>query len=1301
MKNGFLLYALLIVLFSSSIIAYELNNINHIDEQIENSFFLEDYSFTVDSAPFEKKEYIIVLNEEAPLSKKGIESSKAINKVKAEQALLNKKLANKKIPVLKKTEKASNSFLVKASINNLESLKQEGAIKNYFENEKIYISLDNSIEYLNISSIWNNPESPYTGKGVKVAVLDTGIDYTHSSLGGCLGPSCKVIGGYDYVNDDTDPIDDHGHGTHVASTIAGNDPKGLKGVAPDAELVSMKVLSAEGSGDLYDILLAYDYVIDLNQNGIPFENEDDYVDIVSMSLGAGGNNPDNEISLASDEMMRKGILMVIAAGNAGPYNYSIGIPGASKESLTVGASGNDYGRTSTIKVDGNEIVSSAGLNSGTGYFTGTIFDANYGQDFSNVPEGAIALVRRGAFTFNEMVIRAERNGVQAIIIVNNENVDFSPLIYYGSSVITAGVSLDKLDLLLSSSEVSIEINNSEEFAKLIAPFSSRGPTVSSNFTIVKPDVVAPGYYVCAASLSQVTDANRCYDGDYVAMPGTSMATPHVSGLAALLKEAKPEWDSMMLRDAIKSSSRKILADRNSQGSGLINPTELFDFSRSIILNSSLSFKPGTNITNQTFIISNPNDFEITYTLSSDQDSLLEYPGTLTVPANSETEVIISSKLIPDNLVIGEISINDSLNHTYPVIFTIDPSKFVRVTVKMPNINSDYEFFYYFSVLILYNYETGEYLPYGARFSEGEANFLFALNPEQEYDVRSYVYIYNYNSSNQTENNLIYDYGEQFNFIETGNLSDSGITMDFENCEAHEISSEINSLYSSFFSMTNDYEEIPLFGLSHTLQKVYTSLEMGENYFWYENNVSKNTICISGIPENTNLNIFSIRQDYNDLFLNKLSFQEIPNTYSIPDTYESTDYLFFANSDEDNLIYPHPSFRYMDGNLLTLFNVDMIQAINASLPLKIHSNMDEESFRGRGLEVSFFGEELYLTAHNDGFVITVYPKPLFSLPSYRYIDGQRSFYTSMNLFDNDFNGAVSGVYDKYHFKFVEDSVFTFEDVNFISEIYNITPGHYQVYTNLLSSSNLGTITPIFPGHFLGVVFQNHNQSSIYTQILTANSVLDYHEVHPLGLDLYSEMDVSIDFPLLHATDFQPYSFTQNNHSYNISHKWHTTMNLDDANPPSLLDVDIEETTLSLAIADEDLSLVNIYVDGDLQNPELLGSPYSLIPGFFYDVDFSDYFVVIIPEDEEWHFIEIYAEDSAGNWFNQSFFVKKNSLSLTTGDLDYDNDFDLDDLSILTDYFGSFGDDSDFNELADLNGDLEVNILDIASLINLFD
>lgn len=169
------------------------------------------------------------------------------------------------------------------------------------------------------------------GRGVIVAIIDTGIDYTHPALGGGFGPGFKVIGGWDFVNNDADPFDDAGHGTHVAGIVAG-DSSTITGVAPDASLIAYKVLGANGSGSDSNVLAAVERAADPNGDG----NTSDHVDIANLSLGGGGN-PDDPLSEAIDNATAAGVTFAIAAGNSGAF-HTISSPGTARSAITVGAS---------------------------------------------------------------------------------------------------------------------------------------------------------------------------------------------------------------------------------------------------------------------------------------------------------------------------------------------------------------------------------------------------------------------------------------------------------------------------------------------------------------------------------------------------------------------------------------------------------------------------------------------------------------------------------------------------------------------------------------------------------------------------------------------------------------------------------------------------------------------------------------------------------------------------------------------------------------------------------------------------
>src|SRR5258706_5177441 len=169
------------------------------------------------------------------------------------------------------------------------------------------------------------------GKGVTVAIIDTGIDYTHPALGTGFGPGFKVIGGWDFVNDDADPFDDAGHGTHVSGIVAGQSDV-ITGVAPEASLIAYKVLDATGSGSDSNVIAAIERAADPNGDG----DTSDHVDVANLSLGGGGN-PDDPTCVAIDNATTAGVTFAIAAGNSGVF-HGIASPGTARSAITVGAS---------------------------------------------------------------------------------------------------------------------------------------------------------------------------------------------------------------------------------------------------------------------------------------------------------------------------------------------------------------------------------------------------------------------------------------------------------------------------------------------------------------------------------------------------------------------------------------------------------------------------------------------------------------------------------------------------------------------------------------------------------------------------------------------------------------------------------------------------------------------------------------------------------------------------------------------------------------------------------------------------
>ncbi|HEX8323899.1 MAG TPA: S8 family serine peptidase [Tepidisphaeraceae bacterium] len=233
-----------------------------------------------------------------------------------------------------------------------------------------------------------------TGAGQTVAVIDSGIDYTHPALGGGFGPGFKVVGGYDFADDDSDPIDDvFGHGTEVAGIIAASPAGGssYQGIAPDAKLVALRVDGSDGTDSVPDARIeeALKWVID--------HREEFGITVVNISYGTGSYNEPTVSTVYGDEIVAlrdAGVTLVAAAGNGGlTSNQGINTPAADPSVVSVGAVGlnnrvagqSRRGPALALLAPGEEVQTTL-LGGSYGLVEGTSFSAP-------VVSGAVVLMR--------------------------------------------------------------------------------------------------------------------------------------------------------------------------------------------------------------------------------------------------------------------------------------------------------------------------------------------------------------------------------------------------------------------------------------------------------------------------------------------------------------------------------------------------------------------------------------------------------------------------------------------------------------------------------------------------------------------------------------------------------------------------------------------------------------------------------------------------------------------------------------------------------------------------------------------
>ncbi|KAG0242478.1 hypothetical protein BGW41_004046 [Actinomortierella wolfii] len=405
-----------------------------------------------------------------------------------------------------------------------------------------------------------------TGKGIKIGIIDTGVDYTHPALGGCYGPGCKVQYGYDFVDgpfDNNTPggFDCVGHGTHVAGIIAANSTKDdFYGVAPQGSAKDDVIIAA--------LEKAYD----------------DGMDIVNLSLGGGSAWAESSLAQVAGVLANLGTVVVAASGNDGEQGFSeISSPAISKEAISVSSfEGSGYlsyyfsASNSEHSYDITDMPPSSMTNLPLP-LTIAQHDPEGCTPYPNSVQDQVVLIKRGSCTFVEKMKRAQEAGAIGCIFYNNVEGKIHPAIKDPAvRIFGHGISLEQGLILLeeyrnADGSLTIVYSNKMKIfenptAGQISGFSSwgLGPELE-----LKPDIGAPGGYI----YSTVPVSS----GSYSTMSGTSMATPFVAGAVALLLESNPNINRLSVLGQLQSyADPGMYKDTNvpdtvvRQGAGLVN-----------------------------------------------------------------------------------------------------------------------------------------------------------------------------------------------------------------------------------------------------------------------------------------------------------------------------------------------------------------------------------------------------------------------------------------------------------------------------------------------------------------------------------------------------------------------------------------------------------------------------------------------------------------------------------------------------------------------------------------------------------
>jgi minor extracellular serine protease Vpr len=463
--------------------------------------------------------------------------------------------------------------------------------------EGVYRPLDANdpdLALINAIQAWNQGGgAANAGAGVKVGIIDTGIDVEHPCFDDAGYPAQTQLGDHDFTNNkvivakvfnnqsnrfDHTPEAIQEHGTHVAGTVACNldtpatvsgvdIPYDVSGVAPRALLGNYNVFPGDDdNARSEDILNALDAAYA------------DGMDVVNMSLGGNAHGVQDLLTDAIDDLDEANMISAVAAGNSGPGHFTIESPGSAARALTAGASTVPHFVGAPVTVGGATYGAAAGdfetvdadLTAPLGVvLSGTALSLACTALPAGSLTGKIALLSRGTCTFSTKIRNAQAAGAVAVLVVNNVAGDPTAMGQDGTpaqpTIPAYMVSLANKAALMAADGAATTISASLAYflttnSNIMAGFSSQGPT-DVDFR-VKPDVVAPGVNV----LSSIPGNKWAF------FQGTSMATPHLAGSAAIVLQQHPTWTAAQVRSAIVNNATQGVL-RDFRAGAVMNPAD--------------------------------------------------------------------------------------------------------------------------------------------------------------------------------------------------------------------------------------------------------------------------------------------------------------------------------------------------------------------------------------------------------------------------------------------------------------------------------------------------------------------------------------------------------------------------------------------------------------------------------------------------------------------------------------------------------------------------------------------------------
>jgi len=539
--------------------------------------------------------------------------------------------------VLAKFQHAINGIKVQATPDQIASFANLPGVVAVKGVRTYHLDNAHSVPFIGAPQVWQGPPGLH-GEHIRVAVIDTGVDYTHANFGGpgtvaafkaafatstlpadpaLFGPNApKVKGGTDLVGDaynanipgsvpvpDPNPLDCNGHGSHTSGTATGFGVTAAgttyhgpydettpsvpftigPGVAPLADLYAVRVFGCAGSTNV--VVDAIDWAIQHDMQ------------VISMSLGADFGTEDDADAEASENAVEAGIVVAAASGNAGSIPYITSDPGSGNKAISVAAvdshdsfPGEDLALSPTgniVALDSNGIAASDSTSLQVVVLKTASGAVSHGCDpaeYTNAPggvSGKLVVTRRGLPCARvARAIFGQQAGAAAVAMINNApgyppfegpinsnpdtGIPFTVTIPFLGIQGPSAASGDGAALVAASSATLTTAAIANPTFRQFASFSSAGPRTGDGH--LKPNISAPGVSVFSTAIG--TGNQGLFES------GTSMATPHVAGSAALAIQAHPHWEADEVTAAlVNTADASQLSGYSPQlgGNGLVQP----------------------------------------------------------------------------------------------------------------------------------------------------------------------------------------------------------------------------------------------------------------------------------------------------------------------------------------------------------------------------------------------------------------------------------------------------------------------------------------------------------------------------------------------------------------------------------------------------------------------------------------------------------------------------------------------------------------------------------------------------------